>query len=51
MLLADNKKAKFDYQILKTWEAGLVLLGHEVKAIRNKQISLKESFVDRKSVV
>lgn len=29
-----NKKARFDYEILKTFEAGLVLQGHEVKAIR-----------------
>lgn len=29
-----NKKARFDYEILKTFEAGLVLAGHEVKAVR-----------------
>ena len=45
MILAENKKGKFDYQILKTWEAGIVLAGYEVKAIRNKQISLKEAYV------
>jgi len=45
MILAENKKGKFDYQILKNWEAGLVLTGQEVKAIRAKQISLKEAYV------
>lgn len=45
MLLADNKKAKFEYQTIKSWEAGMVLLGHEVKSVRSKQISLKEAFV------
>lgn len=43
--LATNKTALYDYQILEKFEAGLVLAGHEVKAIRNKQISLKESYV------
>ncbi|MFA6533548.1 MAG: SsrA-binding protein SmpB [Patescibacteria group bacterium] len=45
MILAENKKAHFDYQILQSWEAGLVLAGYEVKAVRAGQISLKESFV------
>lgn len=45
MILAENKKIRFDYQVLKTWEAGIVLHGHEVKAIRDKQISLKETHV------
>lgn len=42
---AVNKKAKFDYEILETMEAGLVLSGPEVKSIRNKQIKLTGSFV------
>lgn len=45
MILAENKKARFDYEILDTWEAGLILAGHEVKSVRAGQISLKESFV------
>jgi len=44
-LLAQNKKANFDYQILETYEAGLVLLGHEVKSVRAGQVSLKGSFI------
>jgi SsrA-binding protein len=42
---AKNKKARFDYEILETIEAGLVLTGQEVKAIRNGQAKLAGSFV------
>lgn len=42
---ADNKKARFDYDILETIEAGLVLSGQEVKSIRGGHISLKGGFV------
>ena len=43
--LARNKKAGFDYEILDKYEAGLVLHGHEVKAARAGQVSLKGSFI------
>lgn len=44
-ILAENRKAKFDYQILEKIEAGLVLIGQEVKAIKTGRISLKGSYV------
>ena len=44
-LLAQNKKASFDYEILEKFEAGLVLFGHEAKALRAGQASLKGSFI------
>ena len=44
-VLAYNRRAKFDYEILDTYEAGLVLLGYEVKSIKTGRISLKGSFV------
>ena len=44
-IIAKNKRAFFDYEILEKFEAGLVLLGHEVKSIKAGQISLKGSFV------
>jgi SsrA-binding protein len=44
-IIADNKKARFDYEILETFEAGLVLVGSEVKSLRNSQCSLKDSYV------
>ncbi len=45
MNFADNPKATFDYEILETVETGLVLLGHEVKAIRTGKASIKGSYV------
>jgi len=44
-VLALNKKAKFDYEILETFEAGIVLSGQEVKSVRQKQVSLKGAYV------
>lgn len=44
-LLASNKKANFDYQVQEKYEAGLVLLGHEAKAAKAGQVSLKGSFI------
>ncbi len=43
--LAQNRKANFDYEILDKYEAGLVLYGHEVKAVKAGQVSLKGSFI------
>jgi len=42
---AKNKKARFDYEILETLEAGLVLTGQEVKSIRDGQAKLTGAFV------
>lgn len=42
--IASNKKAFFDYHILDSIEAGIVLTGYEIKSIRQGHISLKESF-------
>src|SRR2546430_1131657 len=42
--IADNRKAFHDFHILETFEAGLVLLGTEVKAIREGRINLRDSF-------
>ena len=43
--LAENRRARHDYEILETYEAGLVLRGHEVKAIKTGLVSLKGSYV------
>lgn len=43
--LADNRQARFDYEILEDYEAGIVLSGQEVKAVKNGQINLKGSYV------
>lgn len=44
-IIATNKKAHFEYFILKKFEAGISLQGSEVKSIRAGNVSLKESFV------
>ena len=43
--IAKNKKAYFNFQILDTYEAGIVLQGSEIKSIRNHQISIDQSYV------
>ena len=43
-LIADNRKARHDYQLFVTFEAGIVLLGTEVKAIREGRVNLKDSY-------
>ena len=43
--LAENRQARFDYDILENDEAGIMLSGREVKAVRNGQINLKGSYV------
>lgn len=43
-IIATNKKAYHDYDIIQTFEAGVVLAGDEVKSIRNKGVSLVDSY-------
>ena len=43
-LIASNKKARHDYHILDTYEAGLVLTGSEVKSLRMGRASLVDGF-------
>jgi SsrA-binding protein len=43
-VVASNRKAQHDYQIIETYEAGIELLGSEVKSLRSHQASLKGSF-------
>lgn len=43
--VATNRKARFDYHILDKYEAGISLLGSEVKSIREGGVSLQDSFV------
>ncbi|MCO6432392.1 MAG: SsrA-binding protein SmpB [Deltaproteobacteria bacterium] len=44
-VVAQNKKARFDYHIIETFEAGIVLTGAEIKSIRANGISLAESYI------
>jgi len=43
--IADNRRARFDYEILDTYEAGVMLEGSEVKSIRNGAVQINEAYV------
>ena len=44
MIEINNRKARFDYEVLDTYEAGIVLTGTEIKSIRNGSANLKDSY-------
>ena len=44
-VVSTNRKAKFEYYLIETFEAGIALQGSEIKSIRAGQISLKEAYV------
>ena len=45
-VIASNRKARHDYDILETTEAGIVLLGSEVKSLRAGQVVLKDAYAE-----
>jgi len=47
--LVSNRRAGFDYEILETFEAGVALLGSEIKSLRNHGGSLQDAYVDVRS--
>jgi SsrA-binding protein len=47
--VASNRRAKFDYQILDTYEAGMVLLGSEVKSLREGKASINEAYASERA--
>jgi SsrA-binding protein len=46
--LASNRRARHDYEVLETVEAGIQLSGTEVKSVRSGRVQLKDSFVELK---
>ena len=44
-IITQNKKAHFDYKILDTYEAGIALLGSEIKSIRAQNVSIQQAYV------
>jgi SsrA-binding protein len=42
--IARNRRARFDYHILETWEAGIVLTGTEVKALRAGKANISDAY-------
>ena len=45
-IIADNRKARHDYFIIETYEAGVELFGTEVKSLRAGNVNLKDSYCD-----
>lgn len=45
LIVSENRKARFDFHILETFEAGIVLTGSEVKSVRDRQVQLKDSYI------
>lgn len=43
-VIARNKKARFNYDLHETYEAGLVLQGSEVKSVRNRKVSIEQAY-------
>ena len=48
-IIANNKRANFDYDISLKINSGLVLTGSEVKSLRNNSSSIKEAYIEEKS--
>lgn len=44
-VVCDNRKARFNYEIIEVFEAGLVLTGPEIKSVRAGHVKLEQSFV------
>lgn len=47
-IAADNRQARYQYEILETYEAGIALLGTEVKSIREGKVNLRDGFANVK---
>jgi SsrA-binding protein len=43
-LVAQNRKARHDYEVLETWECGIMLVGSEVKSLRDGKVQLRDSY-------
>ncbi len=45
LIITINKRARYNYEIIETYEAGLALTGSEIKSIRNNDVLINEAFV------
>ena len=48
-IIAENRKARFEYFILEEFEAGMILLGSEVKSLRERKVSISDSYIIEKN--
>jgi SsrA-binding protein len=47
-IVASNRKASFNYNLLQTFDAGIVLMGSEIKSIRDNRINIQDGFVQER---
>lgn len=47
--VADNRRARYDYALDETFDAGIVLLGSEVKSLRNGRANIQDSYAEEKN--
>ena len=47
-VITTNRKARHDYDLLETYDAGLVLMGSEIKSIRGNKVNLRDGFVQER---
>jgi SsrA-binding protein len=47
-VITTNRKARHDYELLKTFQAGLVLMGSEIKSIRGGHVNLRDGFIQER---
>ena len=45
-IVATNRKARHDYDVLDRWECGMVLVGSEVKSLRDGQVQIKDAYAE-----
>ena len=48
-IISRNRKALHDYELIETYDAGLVLMGSEIKSIRQNRVNLRDGFVQERS--
>jgi SsrA-binding protein len=47
-IITQNRKASYNYNLLETYDAGIVLMGSEIKSIRNNRINIQDGFVQER---
>jgi SsrA-binding protein len=48
-IITTNRKASYNYNLLDTYDAGLILMGSEIKSIRNNRINIQDGFVQERA--
>jgi len=48
-IITQNRKASYNYNLLESYDAGIVLMGSEIKSIRNNRINIQDGFVQERA--